>query len=98
MQATAAGAAVGMTNALINEASITHTRFPTLDPIFQTIEFYNNNGQGPFDAITIALRGGTIGGSSGFSNGGTVSEPASITLLGIGIAGLFAALRRRQTH
>lgn len=97
--ATAAGAAVGLTAALILEADITHNRFPSVDPVFTVLEQYNNRGAGPFDAITVALRSGTIGGG-GFQGGGgltaPIPEPSSIVLLAAGLAGLGGYTRRKR--
>ncbi len=92
--ATPAGSAVGMTDALINEADITHNRFPSVAAGFTVIERYNNNGAGPFDAVTVALRSGTIGGG-GFEPIPAIPEPTSLALLMAGLAGVGYKYRKK---
>lgn len=93
MAPTAAGTAAGHTTAHLVNASITHTRFTGVDPVFTVLSTYvNNGGAGTGTAITFGLVGGRIGGGGG---GGfeQVPEPAVTLLIG---AGLLAAIRRRR--
>lgn len=87
---TAAGASIGLDLSEIVQASITHNQFSGFGPTFTSFEQYVPTG----NAITIGLFGGRID-DGGF--GGQVPEPASLALVGLGMAGLAAMRRRKAT-
>ena len=104
MRATAEGAAVGMSDAIINEANITHTRFLNVDPAFTVLEeYYNNGGAGSGDAITIGFSG-TIQCDPADPTASCyvppvtgVPEASSVALLGLGLFGLGFTRRKNKS-
>lgn len=95
MNVTPQGTARGHTIGQIVDANITHTRFTTVDPVFEVLSIYNNSGgAGTGTAITIGLFGGIAGGG-GFVSG-AVPEPSSYVFMGLGLLALTARKLRRR--
>lgn len=84
---TAAGAAIGITSAMVN-GNPTHNIFPTFSNAFTVLEVRSSDQT----ALTIGARDVTFGGG-GIVTG--VSEPSALMFLGLGVAGIGFARRRR---
>lgn len=91
---TPAGVAAGLTDAMTVEASVTHNRFPTVDPAFTVLERYEDFGNGPFDAITIGCVGCQAGGGGFTGPGAQVPEPTSFLLMGGALSALLVFRKR----
>ena len=90
--ATADGVAIGITDAIPSMINgfPTHNRFSAFDPAFTVFETREGDG-----AISIGLRDAIITDGGIAPTGGTVPEPATILLLGAGLAGLRWAAGRK---
>lgn len=97
--ATAAGLAIGITPAMIN-GDPTHNRFVDFAAAFTVFETRPNTGlPGGQEIISIGIRDARIVDDiivDGGDGEGTVPEPASMALLGVGLAAAAAARRRRK--
>lgn len=90
-QATAAGAAIGITDVMVN-GDQTHNRFTSYAAAFTVLEVRPNAGlPGGNEIISIGIRDAVIrdGGISD-GGGGDVPEPATLTLAAAGLALLVA--------
>jgi hypothetical protein len=85
---TAEGTAIGITNSMVNGFP-THNIFTSFDSDFDVLEVRSSDQT----ALTIGIQDAQI------VDGGivAVSEPSAIMIVGIGIAGLGFARRRRRS-
>lgn len=95
---TADGAAIGLTQAIVDE-DVTHNYFTGVDTsLFTVFEVTEQNSLGipAGETVALGLRAGRIGnGGFSTSGGNPVPEPATLALMGLGFAGLAMARRRK---
>lgn len=99
--ATAAGLAIGITPEMIN-GDPTHNRFVDFADAFTVFEVRPNTSlPGGNEVISIGVRDGTIVDDGivvddGGDDGGTIPEPATLGLLGLGLLAFGFTRRRKQ--